>query len=156
MKEQSYFRLPLNISWKSYGCWDWRWCYWWQTGSRWIHCTWQKNLKLGRIHKQLAKYIWVLYVKPSDNIFIIPLLCHFVVFWLLVPPIFRYLALIRVSLKVPFTRPSSLIGSGFQTLRGTHLSELYRSTPSPGLVLSRKRATAWGAGINNQTNMIIW
>ena len=59
----------------------------------------KKNLELGRMYEQLAKYIWVLYVKPSNNIFIIPLLCHFVVFWVLVPPIFRYLALNRVSLR---------------------------------------------------------
>ena len=43
MKEQSYFHLPLNIRWKSDGCCDWRWCYWWQTGSRWMHCKWQKS-----------------------------------------------------------------------------------------------------------------
>ena len=83
-----------------------------------------KNLELGKKYKQLAKYMWVLYVKPSNNIFIIPLLCHFVVFWLLVTPMFRYLALNRVSLRVPFARPSSLIGSGFQTLRGTHIRNL--------------------------------
>ena len=68
----------------------------------------KKNGIISRRYKQLETYMRVFYVNPTNYISIIPLLCHFVVFWLLAPPIVRNLALNRSS----FTRPSYLIGSG--------------------------------------------